>query len=300
MVTRVPPIAGVKRRARRLGEQIAAAFPGEAVHLIGHSMGGLDSRHLLADPAWSGRILSLTTIGTPHLGSALADCARLRVGPVYRFLRMMRIDHRGFHDVTRRAARAVHRAINAPEGVPCFSVAGDPSLAEVCWPLRGLYEMLYLLEGPNDGLVSVESALAFGTPLPTKPVDHLRQMNWLAPVPGVPVSPPTLDLYREVVENLARHGFAATEDEGPIPSPTVGEPVGTDRGPARILQFGRQVWDGWLRGGPVEQDGHRHVAQHVGGGPAPVEEPVDRQEDGDLVGWQADRGEDQRQGHKAS
>ncbi|MBV8269797.1 MAG: hypothetical protein JO252_26030, partial [Planctomycetaceae bacterium] len=68
VVTRVPPIAGVKTRARRLGEQVEAAFPGEPVHIIGHSMGGLDARQLLADPAWSGRILSLTTIGTPHLG----------------------------------------------------------------------------------------------------------------------------------------------------------------------------------------------------------------------------------------
>ena len=69
LVTRVPPIAGVEGRARRLGEQILAAFPDEPVHLIGHSMGGLDARGLLADPAWRGRILSLTTIGTPHLGS---------------------------------------------------------------------------------------------------------------------------------------------------------------------------------------------------------------------------------------
>lgn len=211
MVTRVPPIAGVERRARRLGEQIAAAFPDEPVHLIGHSMGGLDARRLLADPAWSGRILSLTTIGTPHLGSALADCARLRIGRVYRFLRMLRVDHRGLLDVTRRAARAIHRAIGTPDGVPCFSVAGDPAPDEVCWPLQGLFEALFLLEGPNDGLVSVESALAFGTPLPTRPVDHLRQMNWLAPVPGVPVAPSTLELYRAVIENLARHGFAAPE-----------------------------------------------------------------------------------------
>jgi triacylglycerol lipase len=300
MVTRVPPIAGVKPRARRLGEQIAEAFPGEPVHLIGHSMGGLDARHLLADPAWSGKILSLTTIGTPHLGSALADCARLRVGPVYRLLRMMKIDHRGFHDVTRRAARSVHRKIEPPEGVPCFSVAGNPALDEVCWPLRGLYEALYRLEGPNDGLVSVESALAFGTPLPTKPVDHLRQMNWLAPVPGVPASPPTLDLYREVVENLAQQGFAARSSQGDDAALIGGEHAGTERGPAGILQFGRQVWDGWLRGSPIEKNGHRHVAQHVRGGPAAVEKPVDRQEDGDLVGWQTDSGEDQRQGHKAS
>ena len=50
LVTRVPPIAGVEQRARRLGEQIEQAFGDEPVHLIGHSMGGLDARRLLADP----------------------------------------------------------------------------------------------------------------------------------------------------------------------------------------------------------------------------------------------------------
>ena len=78
LVTRVQPIAGVERRARRLGEQIVKAFGDEPVHLIGHSMGGLDARRLLADESWHDRILSVTTIGTPHLGSSLADFAKLR------------------------------------------------------------------------------------------------------------------------------------------------------------------------------------------------------------------------------
>ena len=50
LVTRVPSIAGVERRAGRLGEQILKAFPNEPVHVIGHSMGGLDARRLLAEP----------------------------------------------------------------------------------------------------------------------------------------------------------------------------------------------------------------------------------------------------------
>src|SRR4051794_14664518 len=86
LVTKVPPIAGIESRAKRLGEQIAAAFPDEPVHLIGHSMGGLDARILLSDPDWSRRVLSLTTIGTPHLGSSIADLAQLKAGRVYRLL----------------------------------------------------------------------------------------------------------------------------------------------------------------------------------------------------------------------
>ena len=69
-------------------------------------------------------------------------------------------------------------------GLPCFSIAGDPSIEDVCWPLQRLHAAMTELEGPNDGLVSVESALAFGTPLPHWPVDHFRQMNWIVADPG--------------------------------------------------------------------------------------------------------------------
>src|SRR5262249_51798438 len=98
LVTRVHPTAGIRRRGRKLGERSEAAFGDEPVHIIAHSMGGLDARVLLSDPAWSGRILSLTTIGTPHLGSPLADFAKVRAGRIYRLLEAVGLDHRGFFD----------------------------------------------------------------------------------------------------------------------------------------------------------------------------------------------------------
>ncbi|GAC1464765.1 MAG: hypothetical protein NVSMB9_03790 [Isosphaeraceae bacterium] len=219
LVTRVPSIAGVKLRARALGEQIEHAFPGQAVHLIGHSMGGLDARQLLADPEWAGRILSVTTVGTPHLGSALADCARQRVGAAYRILRTLRIEHRGFLDVTRRAALAVNRNGAPPPRFPCFSVAGDPTIEQVCWPLQPFYNILADLEGPNDGLVSVVSAHGFGTPLPDWPVDHFRQLNWLSPSLGPTSVQPIRGMYAAIIENLAEHGFAAEQPISSGPDP---------------------------------------------------------------------------------
>jgi triacylglycerol lipase len=204
LVTRVHPTAGVARRARKLGEQILEAFPDEPVHLIGHSMGGLDARELISDPAWAGRVLSLTTIATPHLGSGIADFAKLRVGRIYNLLEKLGIEHRGFLDVTPGAAAEFNRQTPVPDWLPFFSVAGDPPRDEVCWPLRRLHQALEEMEGPNDGLVSVKSATAFGQPLPNWPVDHLRQMNWLSPeVPTTPC-PKVARLYAEVVENLAR------------------------------------------------------------------------------------------------
>jgi len=207
LVTRVPPIAGVEDRASRLGEQILREFPDEPVHLIGHSMGGLDARRLLADSSWSNRVLSLTTIGTPHLGSTLADFAKLKFGRIWRLVISLGIDPQGCLDVTRRAARRFHRRYPTPGNIPCFSIAGDPSPETVCWPLQRTHSALLELEGPNDGLVSVQSANAFGTPLPAWPVDHLRQMNWLTSGETRPIVPPAITLYAQVVAHLVSLGF---------------------------------------------------------------------------------------------
>ena len=275
VLTRVPPIAGVKLRALALAEQIDRACPGQAVHIIAHSMGGLDARQLLASPAWSGRILSLTTIGTPHLGSALADWSRLRVGPVYRLLRTMKIKHHGFFDLTRRAAGAVNRAGFHDQGVPCFCVAGDPEIDLVCWPLKRFYDVLSELEGPNDGMVSVASANGFGTPLPAWPVDHFRQLNWLSPPRGPSSAAEICRMYGSMVDNLASLGFAAKEPR----AATESKFVAADR---RSKSFGQVfLLNPFLRsfrsGRPVEQNGHGHIAEDVGGGPASVQEPIDGQ-----------------------
>ena len=57
-----------------------------------------------------------------------------------------------------------------------------------------------------DGLVSIESAHAFGTPLPIWPADHLRQLNWLMPGHKNSVATPPLELYARIVAHLAALG----------------------------------------------------------------------------------------------
>jgi triacylglycerol lipase len=209
LLTRVQSIAGVERRAERLGEQIVRAFGDEPVHVIGHSMGGLDARRLLADRTWRKRVQSLTTVGTPHLGSTLADFAKLRVGRVYRLLEAIKVDPQGFLDVTRRAARRFHGRYPSPTDIPCFSVAGDPVPDDVSWPLKRLHNALSELEGPNDGLVSVESANAFGQPLEPWPIDHLGQMNWFFPGDNLRGVRHALAWYASIVDRLALLGFGS-------------------------------------------------------------------------------------------
>jgi len=74
--TDVPPVATVAERAVVMAEQVETIIENAAdVHIIAHSMGGLDARYLISTLAFGDRIDSLTTISTPHRGTPLADSA---------------------------------------------------------------------------------------------------------------------------------------------------------------------------------------------------------------------------------
>jgi triacylglycerol lipase len=77
------PTASIRRRATRLAEVVQRTAPSDdAIHLLGHSTGGLDAR-LVASPAtrsiagevlsWLPRLRSVTTMNTPHYGTPLAS-----------------------------------------------------------------------------------------------------------------------------------------------------------------------------------------------------------------------------------
>ncbi len=88
--TEVEPFHGVPVRAATLAKQVDAAIATYCAHqgpeqerckgrakvnLIAHSMGGLDARWLISKLGYGDRIATLTTISSPHAGSAIADAA---------------------------------------------------------------------------------------------------------------------------------------------------------------------------------------------------------------------------------
>ena len=78
VVTSVPPFASVRDRALALSQQIdeiVAQTGASHVNLVAHSMGGLDARYLISTLGYGDQVASLTTISTPHRGSAVADIA---------------------------------------------------------------------------------------------------------------------------------------------------------------------------------------------------------------------------------
>lgn len=74
----VPGVDSVATRAAAMATQVDAFVKTNnlaSVHIIAHSMGGLDSRYLLSTLKRGDAVKSLTTLSTPHRGSPLADIA---------------------------------------------------------------------------------------------------------------------------------------------------------------------------------------------------------------------------------
>jgi triacylglycerol lipase len=74
----LPPIDRTEVRGEVLAREIdrvLAATGAPKVHLIAHSMGGLDSRHAISALGYGDRVSTLTTISTPHRGAFAADVA---------------------------------------------------------------------------------------------------------------------------------------------------------------------------------------------------------------------------------
>ena len=178
LVARVSPTEGVARRAADLKRFIESELPSGPFHLIGHSMGGLDSRYLAAKLGMEVRVLSVTSVGTPHRGTAFADWgvsrfARL-VGPLLRYLR---IPHQAFFDLTTERCLRFNNEVRDVPGVRYYSIAGqceeDWLGAEWLFP----YSLVAKAEGANDGVVSVASA-TWGEHTEIWAGDHLNLVNW--------------------------------------------------------------------------------------------------------------------------
>src|SRR5262249_1752773 len=124
-------------------------------------------------------------------------------------LESLGLDHRAFHDLTRRSARALHRSLPPPDGVPCFNIPCLPCPDDICAPLQQAHQVVMAREGPNDGLVSFASASAFGTPFAVWPADHFQQMGWTTLGPSDdPALRRILTLYSRIVENLVPYDLA--------------------------------------------------------------------------------------------
>ncbi len=168
----------------------------EKVHVVAHSMGGLDARYMIANLAMdtgprspmSERVASLTTIGTPHLGTPFADFViRLPIGQrAVQWANFYSINIAAFEQLTVRflVKEQFNERMPDCEGVKYFSYAGEVSPLRVFPPMLVPAEIIRRSDdgGANDGLVPVESATFRYGPLDGEhdqvlPADHTAQVG---------------------------------------------------------------------------------------------------------------------------
>jgi triacylglycerol lipase len=208
LIPRLSPTGGVADRAAQLKAFLDREMPHEPVHLIAHSMGGLDSRYLISRLGMAPRVLSLTTLGTPHRGTTFADWGIHRLQRLLRpVFQLLRIPTQGFYDVTTAGCRKFNEEVPDAPGVRYFSVAGRHGghYLNPEWLLP--HRIVLEAEGPNDGVVSVASA-AYGESQEVWEGDHLSLVNWLNPLArnrGLWRDP--APRYGPLVQRLADEGF---------------------------------------------------------------------------------------------
>ena len=161
-------------------------------------MGGLDSRFLLSadNPAnIADRIISLTTIATPHKGSPIADVLikikdcitseeKLLFQSLSATLTHAHIPDGGLDDLTSDGVKRFNDKFRDNDSTKKFSVAGVGRGIEVlgiqvdtCVALRLAYRIIKDLTGEaNDGLVSLSSATWAGAP-ELWAADHLDEIG---------------------------------------------------------------------------------------------------------------------------
>ena len=216
----VPPSASIEERAAKLGEDIHQKVGGKSVNIIAHSMGGLDARYMISQlKPPTVKVKSLTTIASPHRGSAFADYCFDRIGEtrlprIYSTLRALRIETGAFSQLTRRyMTEKFNPKTPDLEGVAYFSY-GAMATPPLWSAFRQSHRIIEAEEGANDGLVSVASS-QWGTYKGTlEDVSHLDLINWtnrlrwlVWEMIGNKRNFNAIAFYLDIADMLAKEGF---------------------------------------------------------------------------------------------
>jgi triacylglycerol lipase len=175
-VLRVSPVASIAVRAQQLAEQVRR-LPAPRVNIVAHSMGGLDARYAIAGLGLAERTASLTTIGTPHRGTPLADLGVAVLGAGKRARGRRSID--AFHDLSTARMEAWNREVADVPSVEygCFVSSAQQGVRGVNALLVPAYLFLERRAGANDGVVPATSQ-RWGQVFGEIDVDHWGAVGW--------------------------------------------------------------------------------------------------------------------------
>ncbi len=129
----VAPSDKVEKRADELNAFIKKEIEEEMVHLVCHSMGGLDARLLASKLDQKDRIISITTIATPHHGTPFADwCVDKIYHPrVNNFLNLLGITLAGIYNLTTEGAFLFNESTPDNPNVRYFSFSSMQSIYKI-------------------------------------------------------------------------------------------------------------------------------------------------------------------------
>jgi triacylglycerol lipase len=186
ITTAVPASASIEQRAVALMKDIKTKARGKTVNIVAHSMGGLDARYLISNlKPWDLETKSLTTIATPHRGSSFADFLLREIGEtnvprVYKLLSRLSLESGAFAQLSTKYMEEAFNPANPDDpSVRYFSYGAQfkPPLWSIFHFSHG---MIDVIEGPNDGLVSVASSKwdEAGYRGTLDGVSHLDLINW--------------------------------------------------------------------------------------------------------------------------
>jgi triacylglycerol lipase len=142
----------------------------EKVNIIAHSRGGLEARYMVGMKGMSDHVASLTTIATPHRGSKIIDIIYKLPEPIFnmigkglnKYARLIGDKKPDIFTSTLQLSSSYCEGFN--KKVQNSEVVYYQSYASVMnnvfsdYILAIPYLMLRLVEGKNDGLVSIESS----------------------------------------------------------------------------------------------------------------------------------------------
>jgi triacylglycerol lipase len=196
---RVPSSASIAVRAQEL-KRLIEMLPAKKVNVIAHSMGGLDARYAISKLGLADRVATLTTIGTPHFGTPVADFGK-RLTDLLRLKTLIGrvVDLDGFHDLTTNQMASFNREVRDRAQVVYASVVARidrPRASRLLWVTHK-----YLTErsGDNDGLVPATSQ-RWGEVLRQIEADHWAQIGWSPEFDA-------LGFYEELLRELRGRGF---------------------------------------------------------------------------------------------
>jgi len=170
----LPWVGSIDQRADALARQLANESG--PLHLLTHSMGGLDARRWITHLGGADNTASLTTLSTPHHGSPAADLVCKAYSPFRLFA--------GVRDLTTSKLQSFNAQTPDQPNIIYRSYSAARPVAEHPWIVRRYGRYIQQAEGDNDVQVSIRSA-TWGEHIATLPADHFELIGrnfWFNPL----------------------------------------------------------------------------------------------------------------------